>query len=238
MGNGLANYLDGFAGSDILEGRDGNDTIVGSYGNNIVDGGAGHDIVTYLAIPGVTTGGITRGVTFSLAITTAQIVYGGSTDTLINIEGLQGSLEADTLTGNAQSNTILGETGDDSITGDAGADSLAGGDGLDTISGGGGADQFLFTTVAAAGNADQITDFSLANDRLVLDSDFFAVGASVTASELAFGTAASTAQHRLVWNAATGALLYDADGVGAALAVQIATLTSGLDLTSNAFLVI
>ena len=38
-----------------------------------------------------------------------------------------------------------------------------------------------------------------------------------------------------IYNSSTGALLYDADGNGAAAAVQVATVDPGLALTNNNF---
>ena len=49
------------------------------------------------------------------------------------------------------------------------------------------------------------------------------------------GTAATTAQHRLIYDAATGMLSYDADGSGSGLAVQLLTLNAGQALTASQF---
>jgi serralysin len=52
------------------------------------------------------------------------------------------------------------------------------------------------------------------------------------------GAAAQDAQDRIIYNSATGALLYDSDGVGGAAAVQFAELSAGLALTNLDFLVV
>jgi len=46
----------------------------------------------------------------------------------------------------------------------------------------------------------------------------------LTASAFVYGTAAADASDRIIFNEATGALVYDRDGTGSAAAVQFATL--------------
>jgi Ca2+-binding RTX toxin-like protein len=45
------------------------------------------------------------------------------------------------------------------------------------------------------------------------------------------GTSATTASQRFIYNKTTGALFFDADGLGGAAQVQLATLNPGLTLT-------
>ena len=52
------------------------------------------------------------------------------------------------------------------------------------------------------------------------------------------GAAASQADDRIIYNSATGALLFDADGSGAGAAIHFAMLAGGLALTASEFLVI
>jgi Ca2+-binding RTX toxin-like protein len=61
----------------------------------------------------------------------------------------------------------------------------------------------------------------------------------LSASAFTTGVAATSANHRIIFDNLSGALLYDADGSGAGVAVQFATLTglSGL-LTNEEFLII
>ena len=192
-------FIDGRAGNDQLNGGEGADTILGGDGNDIittdggvaandsVDGGAGIDTIDYLfAVSGVTspTGGI-PGVTVDLSITTAQNTGAAGTDTIINVENIQGSMADDRLTGNDLTNVIFGGAGADVIQGGAGDDLLngftggdivVGGDGndvvdggmtgvmgeMDLLYGGSGADRFFFETLGSSwtGSNDQIMDFS------------------------------------------------------------------------------
>ncbi|MEX0317297.1 MAG: spondin domain-containing protein [Ruegeria sp.] len=62
------------------------------------------------------------------------------TDTLIGIENVEGSNDADVLVGDGNANVLNGNDGDDVLSGLGGADVLNGGAGDDTLSGGGGVD--------------------------------------------------------------------------------------------------
>jgi Ca2+-binding RTX toxin-like protein len=52
------------------------------------------------------------------------------------------------------------------------------------------------------------------------------------------GSAAHNATDHIIYNSATGALLYDSDGNGSAAAQQFATLSTGLALTNADFIVV
>ncbi len=68
---------------------------------------------------------------------------------------------------------------------------------------------------------------------------FTALNAAGTLAEDAFhiGTEAHDADDRIIYNQATGALIYDTNGDAAGGATQFATLTKGLALTSADFMV-
>ncbi len=122
-GDGSANTLTGNAGDDTLDGGAGNDMLVGGAGADSLTGGADTDTADYSAS--------SAGVTVNL---TTGIGTGGDAqgDTLVNIENVTGSGNADTLTGDGGANTLLGNSGDDILAGLGGADSLNGGGGNDT----------------------------------------------------------------------------------------------------------
>jgi Ca2+-binding RTX toxin-like protein len=102
------------AGTASLNGNSLNNVLYAGAGNNVLDGGAGTDTVSYYAA--------TAGVMVSLATTAAQATGGSGSDTLKNVENLNGSNYADKLTGNAGKNALNGGAGNDTLTGGLGAD--------------------------------------------------------------------------------------------------------------------
>ncbi|MFC0588256.1 VCBS domain-containing protein [Novosphingobium aquiterrae] len=125
-GTGGADTLTGTAGNDTLQGLGGNDTLSGGLGNDTLDGGNGVDTASYA--------GLLQGVTVSLALAGAQNTSGGGSDTLISIENLIGTAQADTLTGDNSANVLTGGDGGDLLDGGNGNDTLDGGNGIDTAS--------------------------------------------------------------------------------------------------------
>jgi serralysin len=80
----------------------------------------------------------------------------------------------------------------------------------------------------------------VADDTVQLDNAVFtglAAGA-LAAGAFRTGAAAADADDRIIYNSATGALLFDADGNGAGAAVQFATLSAGLAMAAGEFTVI
>lgn len=246
-------FIYGGNGSDTLNGDAGNDTIDGGNDTDVMNGGAGADTIYGRSAADIAHGGADN-----------DTVYGGDgDDSLFGDEGddlldggnhddtLSGGDGADTLYGRQNNDTLDGGAGDDALFGGDGDDDLAGGDGADTLDagngadrlngglgadtlwGGPGADTYVFDSAIGGGNVDTIVNFSVADDVIelsaavfgVLSGDFFVVGA-----------AATNADHRIIYDSTTGALSFDADGDGAGAAVQFATLSGGLALTSADFL--
>ncbi|MFK0692768.1 calcium-binding protein, partial [Mesorhizobium sp. IMUNJ 23033] len=113
--------ISGIAGSDLADTLlgDGENNIIRSFrGNDIVDGRDGSDEVHYANDQNLIS------VTVDLATGTALELYGDgtSTDTLVGIERIRGSLGGDSLTGDGANNTIRGIAGDDWIDGAGGRD--------------------------------------------------------------------------------------------------------------------
>ena len=166
------------------------------------------------------------------------------------IENAIGGAGADTIFGNPVANRLIGNGGADWLSGGGGGDrlfggpspdTLRGGNGADWLTGGAGGDSFVFNTSPSAANIDTITDFNVAADRIRLENSVFAaLGAAgtLTADKFHIGAAARDASDRIIYNAATGRLYFDADGAGGAAQIQIATLGSGLLLSNADFVVI
>jgi Ca2+-binding RTX toxin-like protein len=151
---------------------------------------------------------------------------------------ITGSKFADTIYGGKGNDTLKGGAGNDVLKGDAGNDTLYGGLGKDVLTGGAGKDTFVFDTKLGATNVDTITDFSVKDDRIVLDDDIFKkIGKVGDLSAAAFhiGTKAHDASDRIIYDNKSGKLWYDADGNGKGAAVQFATLDHGLKLTAAHF---
>ncbi|MCW5735501.1 MAG: hypothetical protein KIS73_15330 [Enhydrobacter sp.] len=138
-----------------------------------------------------------------------------------------GSGQADTLTGDGVANVLSGLAGDDTLAGGGGGDVLDGGAGVDRLIAGSGADTFVFSVPLVAGKYDTIVGFDAEHDIVQLNSAVFGAfppGSSVGHSAFQLGSAATSSLTRLLYNAATGALLYDADGAGGAAAIQFASV--------------
>ena len=134
-------------GVNFLRGEGGGDNLTGNGGNDTLHGGGGTDRANY----GNESGGIAgRGVIVNLsgAAITADIGAGpsvvaaasaidtfGATDTLISIENVRGTSNADYIVGDGQSNTVFSRAGADVIIGGGGNDFVQGGGGADIIDG-------------------------------------------------------------------------------------------------------
>ncbi len=129
-------------------------------------------------------------------------------------------------------------SGNDKITLSGNATEANGYAGNDQITCGKGIDTIVFSTALnAATNVDRITSFKKAGaDKIALDLDVFA-GADA-AESFVVGTAATSASHRIIYDRAKGALYYDADGNGAAAAVQFATLVGKVTLSASDFITV
>ncbi|MES2942299.1 MAG: calcium-binding protein [Pseudomonadota bacterium] len=123
QGNAAGNALEGLGGNDSLSGLDGNDSLTGGIGDDTLDGGTGSDTVDYSSAASA--------VLVRLAGTTAHASGGAGTDSLQNIEHVNGSNFDDTLVGSGRANQLVGNDGDDILNGAGGVDTMEGGAGDD-----------------------------------------------------------------------------------------------------------
>ncbi|MBY0484095.1 DUF4347 domain-containing protein [Nitrosomonas sp.] len=221
-GNTAANQLNGGAGNDILNGGSGVDTLIGGLGNDSYFVENGSDAVIELLNEG--TDNVSSSVTYILPANVENLTLTGSS--VIN------------GTGNSQANSIIGNAANNILNGGAGNDTLDGKTGNNVLTGGTGNDVFKFTTL---GHIDTITDYNVANDTIQLENAVFTAlttTGTLAAGQFRIGTQAVDANDFIIYNNATGALLYDANGSGAGAAVQIATTGVGLAMTNAEFVII
>jgi Ca2+-binding RTX toxin-like protein len=169
---------------------------------------------------------------------------GSGNDVVHSYDGddiVYGDTGADKLYGLWGDDDLYGGTGRDSLSGSAGSDYLSGGADSDRLTGGSGKDYFVFDTRPSRNNIDRIVDFRPDDDTIMLDNHVFTrVGRDGWLAGAAFttGSGARDSSDRVIYNKQSGALLYDADGIGGASAVKFAQLNSGLTLTKADFFVL
>jgi Ca2+-binding RTX toxin-like protein len=236
-GNELNNYLIGGVGNDALNGGAGADQLNGGAGNDRLVGGTGTDTMTGY-------GGNDRYFVDNPLDKAIEAAGGGADQVFASVSyTLTANSEIETLsTTNAAGTTTINLTGNNfaqTIQANTGANVLDGKAGNDTLQGFGGSDIFRFSTTLGAANIDHILDYSVAADTIQLENAVFAglAGGTLAAGAFFKGSAAHDADDRIIYNSATGALLFDSNGNVAGGAVQFATLTAGLAMTSSEFFV-
>jgi Ca2+-binding RTX toxin-like protein len=223
-GNELSNTITGNAGANVLNGGGGVDYMAGLGGDDDYYVDNASDVVAENAGGG-------RDVVYT---STSYTLAAGSSVEILSTIGLLATTPIN-LTGNELGNGLFGN---------AGANVLNGGGGADYLVGFGGADSYAFTTALGGGNVDVIIDYSGVgtdgDDRILLDDAVFtgmALGA-LDPNAFVAGSAALDADDRIIYDASTGALYFDADGSGAGAKVQFATLDGSPALTAGDFFVI
>ena len=145
IGDAKANIIHAGEGNDIVQARDGNDIIFGEQGQDALfgengddflvggkdadtlNGGAGNDTASYF----------TSASAVAVRLTTATGWSGDAdSDSIINVENLEGSQFDDYLEGNKVGNLLSGLRGNDTLLGMSGNDTLNGGLGNDLLDGG------------------------------------------------------------------------------------------------------
>ena len=195
IGTDFDDVIFGNGQNNVLIGGDGDDSLHPFAGADFVDGGDGVDTLLL--------NGFAKGSLVDVASGSAVFLDGtGGTNTFVNIENVNGSSVAgDVILGDAGANVLNGLGGNDALSGGGGDDTLIGGDnvdraradaqgdnadvlrggeGADRLTGGQGADGFVY---ADGEGGDTITDFSIAEDRFLLDAEAFGLG---TGAEVRF----------------------------------------------------
>lgn len=212
IGNFHDQLIIGNFGNNVLNGNGGVDTLIGLQGDDIyVVGDAAAQIIEK------------AGEGFDVAYASVSYSLGAG----VSIEVLSTQTVAETtainLTGNEFSQLVIGNVG---------SNVLNGGSGSDTLVGLGGADTFAFTTALGPDNVDTIQDFEAGIDKIGLSSAIFGnLDVSAAGTWFTTGSAATTADHRIIYDQATGKLFYDADGSGAGQAALFAQVTPGTAIT-------
>ncbi|WP_371158183.1 calcium-binding protein [Jannaschia sp. 2305UL9-9] len=186
--------------------------LVGSGGNDTLEGGTGtNDTAEYRwdeYAPGTT------GVVVNMATRTVLDGY-GATDTLINIDRVNGSNLDDTMTAGTDGVYFHGYDGNDRLVGGDGDDRLRGGDGADTIVGGAGDDRIDGGETAAdlrdlvfGGAGNDTIDGGYGNDELRGDAGNDNIAGGFGADTVIGGTGNDT-----LTGSAFGDEIYGGDGM-------------------------
>jgi Ca2+-binding RTX toxin-like protein len=246
--------LTGNLGNDMVNGGEGRDRIVYFGGHDTIIGGtdvdtlvfSGPSAVNLSLLSGSNPHGLTvsqieniiasKGADYVQGDHGSNALYGGvGSDALYGLDG------ADLLSGGDDADRLFGGDGADQLFGGAGNDTLLGQDGVDRLTGGAGNDLFRYQSAAQGG--DFVLDFgtSLGND------DRFSIAAAGFGGGLKAGSLspaqfrlhltnrsdALDADDRFIFNNVTHRLSFDADGLGGAGPVLIATMQdSAASLTS------
>ncbi|MDP2902349.1 MAG: cadherin-like domain-containing protein [Methylovulum sp.] len=260
--------LYGDYGNDTLAGGEGNDTLYGEQDNDYMEGGTGDDSLFgtgggldtmsggagndtyYLDFDGlkdiVSDNGLAADIdTIIMPFQLTRYTLPAGIEKGIIAAGQQnssltGNASNNGLTGNAGRNTLDGAVGRDSLFGGNGNDVLIGGTGNDTLNGGAGRDIFKFNATLTA-NTDRIIDFAVTDDTIQLDHAIFTqltTAGTLNASLFVQGATAMDLDDHIIYNPATGMVMYDSDGAGTEASVQIALLAVNLPLTHTNFEVV
>ena len=218
---------------ELLTGGSGNDTFVsrdGGVGCRISDlsGGdilsidAGGSANAFVVAPWTATSATTNAGSVTLYTAFAVNLAAAKGNRGFNV-----SADETTVIGSPLADTLSGGygNGNETLFGGSGNDVLIGGIGNDHLTGGTGADTFVFNR---SEGLDVITDFQSGVDKIQMSKFSYNLGQRGALNSDAFwvGTSSHDDSDRLIYNPATGAVLYDYDGNGAGDAVLILNLDS------------
>lgn len=220
-GNAGANQLNGGGGGDELIGLGGNDSYIIVHAGDLVyeDAGGGNDRVF------------------------ASVSYNLNAGAQVEIISTTNNIGTGAI-------DLRGNSFDQAIYGNAGSNVLVGGGGRDDLIGLGGADKFLFDVapntafvsgfglVGPGGNVAMINDMGV-DDKIWLKGSVFGLTpGALPAGAFNYGSVATDADDRILYDTATRAFLFDADGAGGAQALLIGFLKDPFVLDASFFQVI
>jgi Ca2+-binding RTX toxin-like protein len=242
-------------GNDTLNGLEGNDTLDGGSGVDTMSGGTGNDLFLVDNTNDLVRESLNSGIdrvestaNYTLKVNIEELKLLNSS----NLNGTGNTL-GNRIEGNTGNNRLTGGSGEDQLLGEDGNDQLAGGRGNDTLTGGAGVDRYVFDMFAAFNLAvlgeDQITDFEVGTDKIVLDKSTFTLLSSAAgngfsaATEFAVVTtdsAAATRAAKIVYNSSNGNLFYNPNQTsgGFGNGGKFAVLSSTPGLTANDFVIV
>ncbi len=211
--------IEGGSQGDNIIGGTGNDTILGFEGADTLEGNSGND----------------------------RISGDESNDLLFGQNGndtLQGGPGNDILFGENDNDEMNGGGGSDRLNGGSGSDSLNGGPGNDTLTGGIGADNFIFAANQELDfnnvGIDEITDFVVGQDKIVLDrTTFTAINDVIEFATVTSNIDAAISDAIIVYNTESGELFYNSNGSGNGFGDgrQFATLSNQVLLEVEDFII-
>ena len=263
-----------FTVTNLMNGGEGNDRIIfGTPRDRIIGVQDGNDTISYATGVSLTFGTTPNIITDNIG---SNFITGGNGTDIITTGAGEDILFGDqsnatnqlfgndTLDAGAGNDTLLGGFGEDFLIGGDGNDSLGGGPGADTLIGGSGNDSFYYSNfgegfqitgannVAVGSNPDQIGDFVVGQDKIILSQSSFQLRQQTTGSNriasraflvvdtgvyLDAGNPGAAAEPTLVYEAQldvdnnTGRLRYDPDGSGSQAAFTIANFNGKPGLT-------
>lgn len=216
-------HLWGANGDDNLQGGDGDDYLGGSWGEDTLDGYRGNDFLRGHEGNDTLWGGEGKD---TLDGGDGDDYLGGS----LGDDHLNGAYGEDSLSGHEGNDILWGSYGNDQLNGGDGDDSLTGGAGQDYLVGGGGRDLFVLETTAD--NKSNIADFAVGEDAIAFRSaqlNTLPLGL-ISDQQFVLGAAATTVEHRFIYNRTNGELFYDTDGSGTAQQILVGTLQNKANL--------
>ncbi len=179
-----------------------------------------------------------------LAVDLSPIMSGMEGNDTISGDGvrnlLAGNRGDDEVEGGAGDDRLTGGQGDDALDGGAGDDRLSGGRGADTLTGGAGDDAFVFSDKSAGGaSADRITDFGEGDTILLAGGMFRAAGlkGGLEPGRFKLAGEALDRDDRIIYDADSGELFFDANGAAKGGRMLIAVLEGAPALTAADILI-